>query len=115
MCYYELESKIYFKTTISTVKSLHICWNLEVLLYARPVAMRAFRSGVAKFFVPRSLFWTYTVIKQKSCSPTVYFALQPWLQACFVVAYTFTLEAFWILSLQMLVISVHISFCSWLT
>jgi len=27
-CCYESESKICFKTTISTVNSLHICWNL---------------------------------------------------------------------------------------
>jgi len=30
MCYYESESKICSKTNISTVNSLHICWNLNV-------------------------------------------------------------------------------------
>jgi len=38
MCYYGSESKIFSKTTISTVTSLHICWNLDVtvtLLQAR--------------------------------------------------------------------------------
>jgi len=30
MCYYESESKLCSKTTISTVNSLHTCWNLDV-------------------------------------------------------------------------------------
>jgi len=30
MCFYESESKICYKTNISTVQSLHTCWNLGV-------------------------------------------------------------------------------------
>jgi len=30
ICYYESESKIWFKTTMSTVNSLYIFWNLDV-------------------------------------------------------------------------------------
>ena len=32
VCYYESESKICSKITISTVNSLHIWWNLDVTL-----------------------------------------------------------------------------------
>jgi len=33
MCYYESESKICSETTISTVNSLHISWNLDVTYF----------------------------------------------------------------------------------
>jgi len=51
MCYYESESKICSETTISTVSSLHIFWNLDApLLYSRPTAMGTFRGSVPNFF-----------------------------------------------------------------
>jgi len=50
MYYYESESRIFSKPTISTVNSLHICWNLDAtFIYVRPVAMGAFRGSVPKF------------------------------------------------------------------
>ena len=48
MCYYESESKICSETTISTVNSLHICWNLDVTYFVPSLAMGAFRSSAPK-------------------------------------------------------------------
>jgi len=83
--------------------------------------MGAFRDSVPKFFVPPQFLLCQERFvlniyhnKNKNLVPlTVYFALQTWLQACFMPGYTFTLSAFWqfwLLSLQMLMISLHISF-----
>jgi len=50
MCHYESESKICSATTISTISSLHICWNLHVtftLCQAR--SHGAFKGSVPKF------------------------------------------------------------------
>jgi len=63
MCYYESESKMCSKTTISTVNNLHICWNLDVTsLYYRPVAIGAFWGSVPNFFVPPNF-----VVPRKVC------------------------------------------------
>jgi len=113
MCIINLNRKC-FKTTISIINSIHICWKLDVSFTSSQARSHGgrFRVNVLKFCCAqkKSLFETYRN-KNKNLAPlTVYFVLLTWLQACFMPVYTFTLVAFLLLSLQMLVISVHISF-----
>jgi len=76
MCYYKFESKICSKTTISTVNSLHICWNLNVTLplYVRPVTMGAFRGSVPKFLLcPETLVLNICRYENKNLLPEQFF------------------------------------------
>jgi len=116
------DSKLLFLQ--STAYIPRICWNLDVnLLYTMPIAMGAFRDSVPKYFCanwismcPEKFVLNIHRNKTNLSLLTGYFVLQTskpaYLQACFMPAYTFKLMAFWqfwLLSLQMLVISVHIS------
>jgi len=58
MCYYKLEPKICSETTISTVNSLHICWNLDVTFILCQVHSHGDIQGQCpKFFVPRKVYF----------------------------------------------------------
>jgi len=60
MCYYESESKIRFETTfLQSTAYIFAGIYLQLLCYARPIAMRAFRDSVCNFFrAQKSLFET---------------------------------------------------------
>jgi len=85
MHHYEAESKICSKTTISTVNSLHICWNLDVTFtLSQARSHGVFRGSVPKFFcAPQILLCLEKFVlnihlnKNKNlASLTIYFALQ---------------------------------------
>jgi len=79
--------------TSFTVNSLHICWNLDVTFtLCQTRSHGAFRGSVPKFSCAQK-FETYILIKTKIL-PLISFALQTWLQAYFMLAYTFKIVAF---------------------
>jgi len=51
--YYQSESKIRFKTTISTVNRLHICWNFKSFTLIQAVAVGHSGPVSLNFVVPR--------------------------------------------------------------
>ena len=59
MCYYEFESKICSETTIFTVNSLHICWNLYVTFTLCQARSHGGIQGAVSlnFFVPKKVMF----------------------------------------------------------